>query len=93
MFAYVGLPQNLKDLKDLEAVLSNAPLLLSPDRGRIVAQAQHNHLSLSLCRWQDADPRETLRGGIPGAVFEPLVRSWSHFVGIYRQKLTSSLKK
>ena len=36
-------------------------------------------------------PRETLRGGIPGAVLEPLVRSWSHFVGIYRQKLTRSL--
>ena len=37
-------------------------------------------------------PRETLRGGIPGAVLEPLVRSWSHFVGIYRQKLTRSLE-
>ena len=37
-------------------------------------------------------PRETLRGGIPGAVLEPLVRSWSHFVGIYRQKLTQALR-
>ena len=36
-------------------------------------------------------PRETLRGGIPGAVLEPLVRSWSHFVGIHRQKLTQAL--
>ena len=28
---------------------------------------------------QGVAPRETLRGGIPGAVLEPLVRSWSHF--------------
>jgi hypothetical protein len=37
-------------------------------------------------------PRKPLRGGIPGSFLEPLVRSWSHFVGIYRQKLTRSLK-
>jgi hypothetical protein len=36
--------------------------------------------------------QKALRGGIPGAVLEPLVRSWSHFVGIYRQKLTGLLK-
>ena len=30
-------------------------------------------------------PREALRGGIPGSFVEPLVRSWSHFVGIYRK--------
>ena len=27
---------------------------------------------------------------IPGAVVEPLGRSWSHLVGIYRQKFTES---
>ena len=37
-------------------------------------------------------PREALRGCIPGSFLEPLVRCWSHFVGIYRQKLTRSLK-
>ena len=39
-----------------------------------------------------AIPQKAHRGGIPGAVLEPLVRSWSHFVGIYRQKLTKSSK-
>ena len=34
------------------------------------------------------EPREALRGGIPGSLLEPLVRSWSHCVGIYYQKLT-----
>ena len=29
---------------------------------------------------------------IPGSFFEPLARSWSHFVGIYRQKLSNSSK-
>ena len=37
-------------------------------------------------------PREVLRGGIPGTFLEPLLRSWSHFLGIYRQELTRSLK-
>ena len=37
-------------------------------------------------------PQKALCGGIPGAVLEPLVRFWSHFVGIYRQKLTRSLE-
>jgi len=36
---------------------------------------------------------EALRGGIPCSFLEPLARSWSHFVGIYCQKLTTSLKK
>ena len=36
-------------------------------------------------------PQKALSGSIPGAVLEPLVRSWSHFVGIYRQKLTRCL--
>jgi len=38
------------------------------------------------------DPQKALCGGIPGAVLEPLVRFWSHFVGISRQKLTWSLE-
>ena len=46
---------------------------------------------LCLERFKPEVPRETLRGGIPGAVLEPLVRSWSHFVGIYRQNLTRAL--
>ena len=37
-------------------------------------------------------PQKALSGGIPGAVLEPLVWSWSHFVGIYRQKLTNPPK-
>ena len=37
-------------------------------------------------------PREALREGIPWSFLEPLGRYWSHFVGIYRQKLTRFLK-
>ena len=37
-------------------------------------------------------PQKALCRGIPGAVLEPLVRFWSHFVGIYRQNLTRSLE-
>ena len=37
-------------------------------------------------------PRVALRGGIPWSFLGPLGRSWSHYVGIYRQKLTRSLK-
>jgi len=37
-------------------------------------------------------PQKALDGGIPGSFLEPLGRSWSHFVGIYRQKLTRSLE-
>jgi hypothetical protein len=36
-------------------------------------------------------PREALRGGISLSLLEPSCNSWSHFVGIYCQKLTSSL--
>ena len=36
-------------------------------------------------------PQKALCGGIPGSFLEPLVRSWSHFVGIYCQKSTRSL--
>ena len=37
-------------------------------------------------------PREALRGGIPTSFLEPSCRSLSHFVGIYRQKMTRSLQ-
>ena len=35
-------------------------------------------------------PQRALCGGIPCSFLEPFVRSWSHFVGIYRQILTTS---
>ena len=38
-----------------------------------------------------AMPQKALCGGIPCPFLEPLARSWSHFVGIYRQNLTRSL--
>jgi hypothetical protein len=37
-------------------------------------------------------PQKALSGGIPRSFLEPLGRSWSHSGGIYRQKLTRSLK-
>ena len=37
-------------------------------------------------------PQKALCGGIPDPFLEPLTRTWSHFVGIYRQKLTKSSK-
>jgi len=37
------------------------------------------------------DPQKALCGGIPDPYLEPLTRSWSHFVGIYCQKLTDSV--
>jgi hypothetical protein len=36
--------------------------------------------------------QKALCGGIPCPFLEPLARSWSHFVGIYRQNLTRSLE-
>ena len=50
------------------------------------------HISVKYLRVADQGPQKALRGGIPGAVLEPLGRSWSHFVAIYRQKLTKSSK-
>ena len=38
-------------------------------------------------------PQKALCGGIPSSFLEPSPRSWSHFVGVYRQILTTSLKK
>jgi len=37
-------------------------------------------------------PQKALRGGIPWSFLEPLGRSWSRLVGIYRQKSIRSLK-
>jgi len=37
-------------------------------------------------------PQKALCGGIPCPFLEPLARSWSHCVGIYRQKLTKPSK-
>ena len=39
-----------------------------------------------------SDPQKALCGGIPSPFLEPSPRSWSHFVGVYRQILTTSLK-
>ena len=38
-----------------------------------------------------ASPQKALCGGIPDPYLEPLTRCWSHFLGIYRQILTTSL--
>ena len=50
--------------------------------------AQIQPLKLTVdCRGVDfCNPREALRGGIKRSFLEPLGRSWSHFMGIYRQK-------
>ena len=37
-------------------------------------------------------PQKALREGIPDPYLEPLTHTWSHFVGIDRQKLTKSFK-
>ena len=37
-------------------------------------------------------PQKALCGGIPCPFLEPLALSWSHFVGIYRQNLTTPLE-
>ena len=37
-------------------------------------------------------PQRALCGGIPSPFLEPSPRSWSHFMGIYRQKMTRSLE-
>jgi len=37
-------------------------------------------------------PQKALCGGIPDPYLEPLTRCWSHFVGVYRQILTTSLE-
>ena len=51
-----------------------------------------NNATLTLRALAGDGPQKAVCGGIPGSFLEPLVRSWSHFVGIYRQKLTRSLE-
>ena len=43
-------------------------------------------------RADSLSPHKALRGGIPYPYLEPLTRTWSRFVGIYRQKSTKSYK-
>ena len=50
------------------------------------------HFLYILVRMRLPQPQKALSGGIPTSFLEPLGRSWSHFVGIYRQKLTRPLK-
>jgi hypothetical protein len=64
------------------------------------------HLIMSIVKWicelvfeahrlvyhSAEEPRKPLCGGIPSPFLEPSPRSWSHFVGVYRQILTTSLK-
>ena len=38
------------------------------------------------------EPQKALCGGFSCPFLEPLARSWSHFVGIYRQNLTRSVE-
>ena len=42
--------------------------------------------------WAAMAPQKALREGITVSFLKPWCRSWSHFWGIYRQKLTRSLK-
>ena len=50
-------------------------------------------LELKKCRDRPGGaPQRALCGGIPSSFLEPSLRSWSHFVGVYRQTLTTSLK-
>jgi len=42
--------------------------------------------------WSSRQPQKAIRGGIPCSFLEPFARSWSHFVGICRQKLSKSWK-
>ena len=50
----------------------------------------HPRTSRTLSR--ERRPQEALCGGIPCPFLEPLARSWSHCVGIYRQKSKKSSK-
>jgi len=46
----------------------------------------------SMTEMQRGKPQKALCGGIPGSFLEPLARSWSRFVGMYCQKLTTSVQ-
>ena len=63
-----------------------APLALGPPRPPI-------HQAVLGGGDQVGFPQKALcGGGIPCSFLEPFARSWSHFVGVYRQILTTSLK-
>ena len=53
---------------------------------RVSRSCEHLRTDVSI------SPQEALRGGIPCSFLEPFARSWSHFVGICRQKLSKSWK-
>ena len=59
-----------------------------PDSGRGILVKT---LELSVAA-SSLEPQKALCGGIPFPFLEPSPRSWSHFVGVYRQILTKSLK-
>ena len=77
--------------------LHPAPYTLHPT---ISSGGQHSHLTprpittdFSAITPSPSRPQKALSGGIPCPFLEPSARSWSHFVGIYRQRLTKSSKK
>ena len=80
----------------LSLSLFELTLLVSPGSFQIqswlVFTANPVCLLENRCSMRVRYPREALRGGIPVSFLKPLCRSWSHFVGIYRQKLTRSQK-
>ena len=69
--------------------LSSQPAMSIIIYKRMMKQYDRNH---RIRRRTSGCPQKALRGGIPRSFLEPLGRSWSRFVGMYRQKLTRSLK-
>ena len=61
-----------------------------------VERAQRGAGSMGRAAWRarrvPMNPQKALCGGIPDPCLEPLTRYWSHFVGVYRQMLTTSLQ-
>ena len=53
-------------------------------------QREHVCVKKELVTWRGATPGPS--NPIPGSFFEPLTRSWSHFVGHFGQKLSKSSK-
>ena len=62
------------------------------ERRRLVWSHRHSGPRQSMKVFKSTTPQKALGGGIPCSFLEPFARSWSHFVGIYRQKLTKSSK-
>ena len=71
----------------------DAAYVYGRERAR-VSDRPASALERTVPRWAalDSDPQKALCGGIPDPYLEPLTRCWSHFVGVYRQILTTSLK-